>query len=43
MFAKAMNPLYEKIIFNLSQIQILSKLRDTLLPKLIKGEIRAKI
>lgn len=42
MFAKAVNPLYEKIIFNLSQIQTLSKLRDALLPKLMKGEIRVK-
>lgn len=32
-----------KIYNNNSQIQILSKLRDTLLPKLMKGKIRVKI
>jgi type I restriction enzyme S subunit len=31
-----------KILFNNSQIQTLSSLRDTLLPKLMKGEIRVK-
>ncbi|MBN2180371.1 MAG: restriction endonuclease subunit S [Sedimentisphaerales bacterium] len=35
-------PLFEKVLFNLKQIQTLSKLRDTLLPKLMKGEIRMK-
>lgn len=33
---------FQKINFNNSQIQTLSKLRDTLLPKLMKGEVRVK-
>jgi type I restriction enzyme S subunit len=37
-FGKTVNPM-----FNLSQIQTLSKLRDTLLPKLMKGEIRVRM
>ena len=32
--------LYEKVIFNLGQIRTLSTLRDTLLPKLMSGEVR---
>lgn len=36
------NPVFEHIISNNSQIQTLSKLRDTLLPKLMKGQIRVK-
>lgn len=39
-FAKFVKPLQYKIWNNNSQIQTLSKLRDTLLPKLMKGEIR---
>jgi type I restriction enzyme S subunit len=35
-------PIFEHIILNNSQIQTLSKLRDALLPKLMKGEIRVK-
>jgi len=35
-------PVFEHIVLNNSQIQTLSKLRDTLLPKLMKGEIRVK-
>jgi type I restriction enzyme S subunit len=35
-------PLRSKIEMNNSQIQTLSKLRDTLLPKLMKGEIRVR-
>lgn len=31
---------YEKITFNLGQIQTLEKLRDNLLPKLMSGEVR---
>ena len=34
--------LYEKVIFNLGQIRTLEKLRDTLLPKLMSGEVRVK-
>ncbi|MBX0310728.1 MAG: restriction endonuclease subunit S [Sulfurihydrogenibium sp.] len=35
--------IFTKIQFNTSQIQTLEKLRDTLLPKLMSGEIRVKI
>jgi type I restriction enzyme S subunit len=35
-------PLFLKVLSNLSQIQTLSKLRDALLPKLMKGEVRVK-
>ncbi len=38
-----MEPLLDKQIENSKQIQILEKLRDTLLPKLMSGEIRVKI
>jgi len=41
-FGEKVKPLFEKITFNLSQIQTLSKLRDLLLPKLMRGEIRVK-
>jgi len=41
-FGEKVKPLFEKITFNLSQIQTLSKLRDALLPKLMRGEIRVK-
>lgn len=33
-------PLFEKIIFNQGQIKTLIQLRDTLLPKLMNGEVR---
>lgn len=39
---QVMAPILEKIIANNSQIKTLSKLRDTLLPKLMKGEVRAR-
>jgi type I restriction enzyme S subunit len=35
--------LFTKIQFNTSQIQTLEKLRDTLLPKLMSGELRVKV
>ena len=35
-------PLIDKIISNSSQIRTLEKLRDTLLPKLMSGEVRVK-
>ncbi len=35
-------PIFQKILNNTSQIQTLSTLRDTLLPKLMKGEVRVK-
>jgi len=41
-FEWLINPVFEKIKHNILQIQTLSKLRDTLLPKLMKGEIRVK-
>ena len=42
-FNKKVKPLFTKIQFNTSQIQTLEKLRDTLLPKLMSGEVRAKM
>jgi len=41
-FGKVANKLVQKINGNLSQIQILSKLRDAILPKLMRGEVRVK-
>jgi type I restriction enzyme, S subunit len=41
-FSKIANVATRKIINNFSQIQTLSFLRDTLLPKLIRGEVRVK-
>jgi type I restriction enzyme S subunit len=41
-FSKIAFSSIQKIINNFSQIQTLSTLRDTLLPKLMKGEIRVK-
>jgi len=38
-----MNPILEKIQLNNNQINSLSKLRDTLLPKLMSGEVRVKM
>jgi len=38
-----MSPLIEKIEHNNAQVLVLQKLRDTLLPKLISGEIRVKM
>jgi len=39
-YIKIADPLFKKIIANKCQIQTLQKLRDTLLPKLISGEVR---
>lgn len=39
-YSKTITPFFEKIIFNLGQIQTLEKLRDTLLPKLMSGEVK---
>ena len=36
-------PLYNRIVFNEKQYRTLSSLRDTLLPKLISGEIRVNM
>lgn len=41
-FSDFVAPLFEKIDKNKQQIVILQKLRDTLLPKLISGEVRVK-
>ena len=38
-----MNPILDKIQLNNNQINSLSKLRDTLLPKLMSGEVRVKM
>ncbi len=42
-FNNTTEQLFEKINFNKAQIRTLEKLRDTLLPKLMSGEIRVKI
>lgn len=39
----AMNPILDKIQINNNEIQTLTQLRDTLLPKLMSGEVRVKI
>jgi Restriction endonuclease S subunits len=39
-FNEKVKPLFTKIQFNNSQIQTLEKLRDTLLPKLMSGEVK---
>lgn len=41
-FDSILQPIFQKIKNITSQIQNLSKLRDTLLPKLMKGEVRVK-
>ena len=41
-FRKIADPIYEKIELNYFQIHTLEKLRDTLLPKLMSGEVRVK-
>ena len=43
LFDKIMSPIIRKIESNNAQIQILQKLRDTLLPKLISGEVRVTL
>lgn len=40
---KIMQPILDKQITNLKQIQTLENLRDSLLPKLMSGEIRVKV
>jgi len=42
-FDEKVEPLFEKIFINQKQIRTLEKLRDTLLPKLMSGEVRVKI
>ena len=42
-FREIVDPIYAKIEFNYNQIRTLEKLRDTLLPKLMSGEVRVKL
>jgi type I restriction enzyme, S subunit len=41
-FNEEVKPMFEKILSNTKQIQTLEKLRDTLLPKLISGDVRVQ-
>lgn len=40
-YTKLLRPIFEKITKNSYQIELLTKLRDTLLPKLMSGEVKA--
>ncbi len=42
-FSELMKPYFEKIKSNQIQIRTLTRLRDTLLPKLMSGEVRVKL
>ncbi len=42
-YGNALAPLINKIIYNNSQIKALTQLRDTLLPKLMSGEVRVSV
>ncbi|MBP7388775.1 MAG: restriction endonuclease subunit S [Chitinophagales bacterium] len=42
-FGEQAQPFFDKIIFNLNQIRTLTQLRDTLLPKLMSGEVRVEM
>ena len=42
-FETEAKPINDKIINNCEQIQILEKLRDNLLPKLMSGEVRVGV
>jgi type I restriction enzyme S subunit len=42
-FVKTVEPLYQKIVANVKESRTLASLRDTLLPKLMRGEVRAKL
>lgn len=42
-FDELITPMFEKIKSNAKQIQLLTQLRDTLLPKLMSGEVRIKV
>jgi type I restriction enzyme, S subunit len=42
-FENVLKPVNDKVIKNCQQIRILEKLRDTLLPKLMSGEVRVKV
>lgn len=41
-FCETINPLFKKVMTNKAQIRTLTQLRDTLLPKLMSGEIKVK-
>ena len=41
-FQNAMQPMLEQIIANVHESRTLAALRDTLLPKLVSGELRVK-
>ena len=41
-FHREIEPLFNKIYFNQSQIRTLEKMRDTLLPKLMSGEVKVE-
>ena len=41
-FDETANPIFEKIVKNVYQIQTLTQTRDTLLPKLVSGKIEMK-
>lgn len=41
-FQDEVDPIFKKLLFNSKQIQTLEKLRDTLLPKLMSGEVKVK-
>ncbi len=40
MMSKQIGSFYDKIVFNLGQIRIITQIRDSLLPKLMSGEIK---
>lgn len=42
-FCNTLSALYDKVVFNLGQVQTLTNLRDTLLPNLMSGEISMKM
>ena len=42
-FEKSISPYFQKMFMNKYQISTLEKLRDTLLPKLMSGEVRVKL
>jgi len=41
-FIEVVEPLYQKIVANLKESRTLANLRDSLLPKLMRGEVRVK-
>jgi type I restriction enzyme S subunit len=42
-FVDATEPLHKKIMLNVAQLNVLEKLRNTLLPKLMSGEVRMRL